>query len=443
MQDNQQGEARDSTKPADFQTTFIRKEVSEEATATLDSYVGKAKRIAINAERNRVSRRLLLAMRAKKLTIVCQETGIVSLLEVPAIPNFACEFLHPLSLLPNARGLAQQGKEYLRQLDTQTLAGLLLTLQSPYELFKFRPFDSGAEKNAILRTAGKDLLIDAIVMIEHFVHSRNDSFLPKLSFVIDYHHDNIGVDVRLSGYLRLLAESIVKPDMSRYDENAAPKKIGRPVYIRDVQKQERKLSYLARQEISAAKKEFDADKKEAKKQIGELYKAGKVDTKGRGVLLQIFGDEALLTLEPEQRALLCMKLSVKEHAAAEALIAIIKKDRKVLTLEVSEVEDLVEEQESKEIEETILGSETAMEGLPTNEEDAVTEDQQEQIDAEEMEASEQLMESQLVPPPGLSPIQLILWKKKHLSQARNVSQNFLDVGTTYVPTEEKQKLGEK
>lgn len=417
-------------------STQVAAERNIEAGETLVKYMGKAQRIAVNAQKERVSRRLLLAMRAKKLTIVCQETGIVSLLEVPAIPNFACEFLHPLSILNNARGLASRGREYLRQLDTQTLAGILLTLCAPYELLRFRPFDSGAEKNAILRTAGKDTLIDAVILIENFVHSRNRNFLPKLSLVIDYHNDNLGIELRINSYLRLLAESITKPDTSPYNENAKPHKIGRPVYIRDVEKAERKISFLARQELSRAKKEFEADKKEAKKLIGELYKDGKVDAKGRAVLLQIFTDDALSTIEPEQRALLCMKLAVKEHSAAEALILLVKKDRKILTADISEIDDLVEEAQSKEIEQEILGD--SEEIVETAEEDSVN-----SYENEDMHGSiGQPVEEQEIPA-GLTGFALLLWKKKHAAalQERNVSQNFLDVGTSYVPSEEKQALG--
>ena len=127
------------------------------ATAKKTQKRGQAQHLAYDAQAKRVSRRLLLAERAKLLTVSCPITGIVSLLQIPSIPACSLIWDSPLSDLANCRGMAQQGIDYLKQLDTQVLSGLLIVLSDAYSLFKFQPYDSGVQKNAILRTAGKEL----------------------------------------------------------------------------------------------------------------------------------------------------------------------------------------------------------------------------------------------------------------------------------------------
>ena len=429
------GEANPENTPSPtVDSPYPESLLSEATVETISKYVhGKAKTIAIAAQKARVSRRLIMAKRAQNLTCVCQDTGIVSILEIPAIPGFAAEYLHPLSILSNARGIAQRGVEYLVKLDTQVLAGILLTLAGDYDLFRFKPFDTGAHKNALLRSAGKEVLIDAIIIIENLVHSRNRQFLPGMSFVDDANDGQyFSTQSKISNYIKDLAKAIASPDHTVYDANAKPVKAMRPVYVKDVEKAERKISYLARQELSRAKKELDADKKDAKNLIGELYKVGKIDIKGKKVLTDLFADMTLVTLEPETRALICMKLAVKEHAAAESLIAIVKKDRKILTMDITEIQNELEIKEEAEVEAQILAN-TAVASIAEGIEES------EEVEAEE-EVEEQKEEKQeLQPPAGLSPLQQLLWKKKH--KEVHAVQNKLPSVATYIPSETKEKLG--
>lgn len=399
-----------------------------------------AHKIAHDAQKKRVSRRLLLAERSKKLTIVCPVTGIVSLIELPAIPYKTLVYSHPLSDLDNCRGIAQQGIDYLRRLDTQTLAGILIVLADSYELFKFQPFDSGAQKNAILRTGGKDSLIDAILTIENLVHSANCYYLPKLSLVLDSNMDQFGLVARLPTYLKELAEAIAKPDKEAYDPTI--KKVGKPLYIRDVEKAERKVSFLARQEISKAKKQLAEDRKAGKLAIVELAKLEKVTDKLKVILGSLMADDAMLTVPSEMIGLICMKLETYTSNPAKTLLEILRRDRKALLLDVAELEETlkaqVEDDEPEEQDDPAPGNEPAIE-----DETAETSEPLEDhtgIDSEymgnDLEPIAEAAEPELVPPQGMSKLEQILWKKKMLAaqaKPRNIVQTQLPSTVNYVP----------
>lgn len=401
---------------------------------------GKAKKVAWDAQAARVSRRLLLAIRSQKLTVSCPNTGIVSLLEIPAIPGFSAVYSHPLSSLENARGLAQQGIDYLRKLDTQVLAGILIVLADSYELFRFQESDSGAQKNAILRSAGKDMLIDAILIVEHQIHNRNIQFLPKLSLVCDVYGEFGKFDVRLHQYLELLTEAIRKPDLERYDENAAPKKIGRPVYIRDVEKKEKQVSYLARQEIASVKKQLASDAKAAKTLTANLVSLGFAKEKMKAFIAQLMADNGMALIEVDQSLvdmLINQKLMHMDHSDAIELIKILKKDRSILKKEVSEFDDptpgnesaISEEQTVNPIELTVVDEDSWATEEVANALDAITE-----------------ANTEPQPPEGLSTIEKILWKKKlKATQPKSIKpqlvQQDIPSVAVYVPTDFKKKLG--
>jgi hypothetical protein len=406
-----------------------------------------ARKEAWNATARRVSRRLLLSVRAQKLTCVCPISGIVSLLEVPAIPGFAVVYQHPLSELANARGLASRGVEYLRKLDTQTLAGILIVLADAYDLFRFHDTDTGAQKNALLRTAGKDILIDTIIVIEDQVHSRNKNYLPRLSLVQDVIADkSAGIDIRLHNYLQLLTESIAKPDYEKYDENAAPKKIGRPLYIRDVQKQERKLSYLARQEIATAKRELAADTKTIKTLAANLVALNLLKPNFKSFIAQLMSDNGMGLLEADASLvdmLVTQKLAPLEVNSKDAtsLIALLRKDRSILKKEVSEEDDFFDD--------PTPGNESAVED--TTLADMPEMDNANAPELPDVQEVEYLEEREPTPPEGLSSIEKILWRKKwkasqqaSFPQApKKFEQSVIPSAHTYVPihtlkTEERE-----
>ena len=431
----------------------IQKKNIDKNNALLKQRPGPARVAAIASQKARVSRRLLLAMRSTQITVVCPISGIVSLMDLPVIPGAALELEHPLSILGNARGIAQQGLSYLRKLDTQVLAGIFIVLAEHYNLIKFQPFDSGAQKNAILRTAGKDALIAAIIMVEDTVHSGNFHFLPMLSLVFDSELAEHGVSIRFQNYLMLLSEAIAKPDTAIYDDKAKPKKIGRPLYIKDVIKQENKISYLARQEIAKAKLEFREDKKIIKTTVLSLYAEGKIKANMKNFFMAIISDDSLLTIPEESLGLILMRISGIEEMAT--IVNIIKKDRSILTLDISEIEEMFSvepkaglasslPEESPPEEESFFESDDPDSEDSDSKDSDFDEDDNEEDDcdisdkkrwerqtriAEANEAADERRaieienreETSLASmPANLSWIEQVLWKKQHVTQKKRI-----------------------
>ncbi len=418
--------------------------------------------VAWDAQRKNVSRRLVLAERSKKVTVNCPISGITSLIEIPQIP-FPASNKHlqqsliwssPFGSIDNCRGLAQQGMSYLRKLDTQTLSGILVVLASTYELFRFQPMDSAAQKNALLRTAGKDYLIDAIIMIEELVHSANYRFLPKLSLVMDVELASTGLQSRMQQYLKLLAEAIAKPDKEAYDEKRTlPLHPIRPVYIKDVENAKKTVSFLARKEQAAAKKEFIEDKKAGKIAFSQLMsQVPSMTDKLKQLITGLLSDDGMLLFPPLIIDAVVTKLKTFNNGNANQLVTIFEKSRKALKLNLSELADDIEEslvadeeEDSIQQDDATPGNEEAIEE-PTIADELAYVPHDEQAELNMYVKNDKEEEIKLVVPEGLSAWEQLLWKKKMLaatSKPRNIIQNDLPSSTTYTPSAKKVNLGDK
>jgi len=171
-----------------------------------------------NAKRLRVSKNLHIVKSHKQLSVACAQTGIISLLDIPAIPGFSLVYDSPFADVSNCRGIVQRGKDYLYCLEPQILAGIFITLASEYELFRAQEQNNGAANNAILRAAGKEVLIEALLLIENWIHSRNSVYIPKLSLILTKEESQHSIQNRMANWLKLAAEATVKPDMIVYDD---------------------------------------------------------------------------------------------------------------------------------------------------------------------------------------------------------------------------------
>lgn len=413
--------------------------IPEGILAAIANKYDSGKKEAILASARRVSKRMLMSARVKKVTLVCPITGIISLLDMPSVPGCYLPYEHPISTLENARAIAQKGPSYLSILDTRTLAGILIVLADSYELFRFLPADTGAEKNAILRTAGKETIIDAIIFIEKQVNSRTKHYCPTLSLLPDAicHKSDRNADIRLHNYLSLLTESFRKQDTTEYDPNKAPKKVGRPVFIRDVLKAEKKLSYLARLEQSAAKKQLLADAKEAKKLASNIVALGLLKEKFKPFISQLLMEDGMGLVKADKsliEMLIVQKLEYISHESKDVvrLIEILRKDRKILSVELMELDELDDPKPGQEDSISSVVTETVAE-----------EENAEEIEEEEEEAiaGEAIATvADPIPPADLSPLQRILWLKKHHVRTSTYSQpKAPEVKHVYTRTEHNSK----
>lgn len=276
---------------------------SDVKTATIEDVIrnSEAKRFAQNAAKYRASKAIRMADFSKKLTLICPESGIVSVVDIPAVPGFFLEYINPLSILPNARLIVQRGYAYLIALDTQVLAGLLITLADDYSLFQYPTFSNGTNKNALLRSAGKTELIHALLFIEEKIHSENYSSLPKLSFIADSDAKQGTMEARLHNWLSIIQKELEAPTVvfpaapikSFFKAQAEEKK-----HTAEQEKKERKALLSFNKELS-----------EAISACKTLCKDGLIDQKLRNLLISFMDKDVFSTLESGIKAKVSLKLA--------------------------------------------------------------------------------------------------------------------------------------
>lgn len=304
--------------------------------ATIESVANRpAAIIKHSATKQQFSKKLYHSASASQIVAVCDLSGIVVTVGIPNIPGQTLEYISPLSSVANCRGIAQQGKDYMRKLDTQILAGILIILADNYDLFRAQPTDSGAQKNAVLRTVAKDILIDCILFIEDFIHSSNAAFCPKLSIIFDKETVQNGVQARVQSWLSSAVEAIAKPDLRSYEEavNTVNKSI-KPKTVASVNRA-----------AIAFNKEFREWKKDSKQLIISMAAKKEISNKLRDYLLTVVQGDNLAMADISAVALLSTKLQQLnlDHATKLAIKLVSYKDK--LT-EQSDSSDLWNEQEA-------------------------------------------------------------------------------------------------
>lgn len=356
------------------------------------STVKPTKQTASNMnKKQKVSRRVLIARQSENITVVCDATGVVSMMDIPLIPDHVLIWTSPLASLPNCRGLIQQGFSYLERLDTQVLAGILITVADSYSLLKYAPSDTGAQKNAILRTAGKLTLINCLLLIEEYINSHNRCFLPSLSLLFDTQVEQNGIEVKLTEWMKLIASILLRSqyptlsdDSSVEDEfySEAPKKQITPEYIRDRRAAKNKAAKAAKSadwaltnKKWAEQREYKADIKTAKDLIKTLANEVSLSPKLSSLLKSVFTEDSLITMDSSMRALLSAKMAMFEPATdtSKALVTILEKPYSLLRSEYSSLSlDDLGEPPIKEEANSVGEAKASTESLPVLSEPSIT-----------------------------------------------------------------------
>lgn len=304
--------------------------------AAITSY--KAREVPNVFVKHRIDRRLHIAKHTEFMTVCCNDTGLVSLLEIPSIPGYALSYYHPLCELSNARGIAQLGQGYLRKLDRQTLSGILIVLAADYSLFVYQPADSGAQKNAILRMVLKDTLINAILTIEDMIHSGNHYYIPKLSLIMDVELYQGAIENRMREWLKLVIEAVYRPDTEIWDENETVQRKLKQLASKDAKERIEKEASIRKEQ-----KALKEDCKLSLCLIKDLFKMELISGKLRIFLAGVFQEFQLITMQAEAKSLLASKLSDINSQDAMKLIEILNKKREGLVAKNTPMEDFFSE----------------------------------------------------------------------------------------------------
>lgn len=90
----------------------------QRAASTQETILSRKAPSIHRGTKQKLSRKIQLTSNADTLAAVCDITGSVVSVTFPHIPGRVFSYISPLSILSNCRGIAQEGRDYMRKLDT-------------------------------------------------------------------------------------------------------------------------------------------------------------------------------------------------------------------------------------------------------------------------------------------------------------------------------------
>jgi hypothetical protein len=289
-----------------------------------------------------VPNKLKLPRHTDTMECVCSYTGIVISLEVPRIEGYAFTYQNPLSIYANVKGMIQQGISYLHKLDVQVLAGMYITAYRHYDLLEaYSPKAkiSSAAMNAMLRTAGKDILVEALDFV-NLINSKNCSILPAMSLDYQAHKNAMNMAPAIKEYIKLLRgilfpEAIPSKDkallatvseenmrITERNDNGIVERRGSGS-IKVYTGKNRRTSTLSEEE-QEFEDLFKRNKKQAKLLLHEIEEQMMFSPKFIGALRHIISNRNLIMMSHSFRTQFIEKLEEKPCSVTEEMIKIIR-----------------------------------------------------------------------------------------------------------------------
>ena len=315
-----------------FEKTFSKKEESftvspillEAAEKALENIAERKALIRpYNATQERFSKRLVLGRQNNIIPLICEETGAVMGLLNPAIPGKSLVYKSPLASVAVCKDIASEGFSYLSLLDTSILAAILITLAAEYSLFHYGVSISGAQKNALIRTAPREFLIEAIVILAGKINSINARFIPSLSLILEKDVDNESIRIRMFNWLSAVRDVVGRP-LRALKEEAEEK---------EEQEQKKPIKLITavtvtkhKKNVAEQAKEFKKWKREAKNDIDTMFKDKKISLKLKTFLLAtIVESEILASTDSTLVELMATKLEQLNILAASHIAIGLRK----------------------------------------------------------------------------------------------------------------------
>lgn len=268
---------------------------------------------------------------------VCDYTGIVITIEVPRIEGHVFTYQNPLSIYANVKGMISRGPSYLKMLDTQVLAGLFITAYRHYDLlesYSTKNKLTGAAMNAMLRSAGKDILVEALDFV-NLINSRNIHRLPALSLSYSAHKESVNLAPAIKEYIKLLRgilfpssipskdkaliATVTEENMKITERNDLGKVLEkRSASITVYKGAERRNNDSADEEL------FKTRRKQAKELLAKIEDDSIFSTKLISIIRSLISNKNLVLMTPDMRSKIITKLSEKPTIEVNALIKIIR-----------------------------------------------------------------------------------------------------------------------
>jgi hypothetical protein len=288
--------------------------------------------------KQKFSSRIVLGAHTSLFPMVCSDTGAVAAITIPTIPGKAFIYRSPFAVIGNCHSIAAEGPEYLYKLEAQLLAAIVITLAAEYRLFQYQPSDTGAQKNAVLRTVRRETLVSAILFIHSTVNSFRASKIPSLSCIPSEDMLEYGMDTRMTLWLKTCIDCIFPP-VSAKDAPTANAATKQEDYFLEEEESEAKIQKkisaqthaLTKAKLATTRRNFKTFKNESVANIKYLYTGQKISLKLKNFLLGILSEELLISSDGAMVDLLCTKLDQLNLEIAAKLAIGIKRFRREFT----------------------------------------------------------------------------------------------------------------
>ena len=289
--------------------------------------------------KQKFSSRIVLGAHTSLFPMVCSDTGAVAAITIPTIPGKAFIYRSPFAVIGNCHSIAEEGPEYLYKLEAQLLAAIVITLAAEHRLFQYQPSDTGAQKNAVLRTVRRETLVSAILFIHSTVNSFRASKIPSLSCIPSEDMLEYGMDTRMTLWLKTCIDYIFPP-VSAKDAPTSTSTTKQEDYFLDEEEEseakiQKKISAqthaLTKAKLATTRRNFKTFKNESVANIKYLYTGQKISLKLKNFLLGILSEELLISSDGAMVDLLCTKLDQLNLDIAAKLAIGIKRFRREFT----------------------------------------------------------------------------------------------------------------
>ena len=291
-----------------------------------------------------ISKKLSVGKSTEVMPCICDFTGIVLELVIPQIAGTAFSYENPLAKFKNAKGIVQQGENYLKKLDSQILAGLWITVYRNYGLLAESSIKNTNSSilNALLRTAGKDILINSL-LFSTYINSSNASRLPAIALDYETHKHSSSLAPTLQEYTKLLSSILYPP--------AAKAATAADIELSEIQAfQQAKKAQAKRIGRSDVEKAFEEDfaenKRVAKRLIAELADSMAVPSKLIAFLRTITTGRHLVVMDSGLRSNIVAKLKGYKLPQTDKLATIVEESNNPYDIFAKMDEAMVEASDS-------------------------------------------------------------------------------------------------
>ncbi len=275
----------------------------------------------------KVSTKLAVPASKDVTEVVCTKTGMTVLMVLPKIPGFALVYENPLSIYANVKGMLAKGKDYLTTLDVQVLAGIWLTAYKHYDLLVVsrERTPEAVALNAMLRTAGKTILVDGLELIDH-ITSKNKDNLPHFSLEYTAHKEFMSVGPALQEYNRSMRNVIYPTAESFYSKSKEAKEL-REIEAAKYQDNTSYVVKATKKLRSSAEKDYEEqfilNRREAKLILARMTESRTIPSSFIMKLKPVFVGKNLCTMSEATRKIVVSKLQSYDTADSIRLAVIV------------------------------------------------------------------------------------------------------------------------